>query len=127
MSSESTDRTLTQNDQIGLRTVIRIMDKWGLDTACQAQLIHVDSETLSSPQSLPCFNNEQRSRVSYLLNIHASLRDLFQNPENQYGFMSAVNHNPPFYGQSPLDLILSGEPSALKEVFYHLERVKYGQ
>lgn len=127
MTFQMDNEGLTERDRKGLRAAIKIMEKWGLDHESQAQLLDVDDEQLNTPASVERLNDQQLTKISYLLNIHASLRDLFQNPENQYGYMRSVNHNPPFNGQSPLDFIRSSEPPALKEVFDHLELVKYGQ
>jgi hypothetical protein len=57
----------------------------------------------NSPEKLT-LNLEQKSRLSLLLNIHGGLRRLFTNPDNIYGFMSLVNHNPPFNGKTPFEL-----------------------
>ena len=114
-------------DQLGLQTALRILEKWSVIREDQARILGIDPEILGIPESSEQLESSQLEAVSFLLNIHASLREIFENPENQYGYMKYVNHNPPFYGRTPLDFILSGEPSGLKEVFYHLERVKYGQ
>lgn len=127
MTSKMDNEGLIERDFKGLRAAIKILEKWGLDHASQAQLLNIDNEQLNAPDSVTRLDDQQLTKISYLLNIHASLRDLFQNPENQYGYMKSVNHNSPFNGQSPLDVIRSSEPPALKEVFDHLELVKYGQ
>jgi hypothetical protein len=57
----------------------------------------------NSPEKLT-LNLEQQSRLSLLLNIHSGLRRLFTNPDNIYGFMSLVNHNPPFNGKTPFEI-----------------------
>lgn len=126
MLSKIDNQRLTRNLK-GLRSAIMILEKWGLNDAGQSQLLDIPSKQLHSPESIEHLGTDQVSRISYLLNIHASLRELFQNPQNQYGFMKAVNHNAPFHGQAPLAFIRLGEISVLKEVFEHLEHLKYGQ
>jgi len=39
-------------------------------------------------------SQDQLTRASYVLNIHAALRTVFENPENLYGFMAMPNNNP---------------------------------
>lgn len=43
-------------------------------------------------------DDDQLARISLVLNIHASLRTIFDNPDNVYGFPSMNNHNPFFDG-----------------------------
>lgn len=41
-------------------------------------------------------SRDQLDRVSYILNMHAALRTVFDNPENVYGFVRKRNHTPFF-------------------------------
>ncbi len=63
---------------------------------------------------------EQLHRASLVLDMHASLRTLFMNPENVKGFMSMPNNNEPFAGRAPLELIASGDIGELIRVQGHL-------
>lgn len=126
MSHESRDETLLQH-QKGLITALKILDLWGIGEADQGFILNIDRDLLNSSEVLNGLTERQLLKISYILNIHASLRELFQNPENYYGFMQAVNHNSPYCGRTPSDFVVTGELDSLKKVFESLERLKYGQ
>lgn len=105
----------------------KILKTWGIEDSCQGQILNIDQSVLDSPEMCEALTDDQLVRISYLLNIHASLKEIFQNPENHYGFMTAVNHNPPYNGQRPLDFIMTGKVDSFKGVFESLERIKHGQ
>ena len=63
-------------------------------------------------------------RLSYLLNIHATLRTVFSNPENVYGYMSMPNDNAYFDGRSPINVLESGSFANLYEVFRRIDALK---
>ncbi len=63
---------------------------------------------------------EQLHRASLVLDMHASLRTLFMNPENVKRFMTMPNNNEPFAGRAPLELIASGDIGELIRVQGHL-------
>lgn len=95
-------------DQAGLRAAVRILRKWDLSESEVHQVLALGKAISSGTwRDLSCLSEAQRLRVSYVLNIHATLRSTFTNPENVYGFMSARNNNPPFNGRAPLCFILS--------------------
>lgn len=69
------------------------------------------------------FSQDQVERISYILNIHAGLSVLFSNPENIYGFMNMVNHNEPFNGTRPIDVICNEKINHLKMVMVHIDQL----
>ncbi|WP_413738844.1 antitoxin Xre-like helix-turn-helix domain-containing protein [Sodalis sp. RH21] len=115
---------------IGLKAVMAILDKWGA-TPDQAQAILQISKAsfykFKREPGAAQLSNDQLERLSYLLNIHAALRTLFENPENVYGFMGLNNHNPFFNGHAPLELISSGHFGTLYEVYKHIDALRGGQ
>ena len=72
-------------------------------------------------------DSDQLTRVSYVLNIHAALRMLFDNPENLYGFVNMMNHNPYFNGRTPLEIMGSGDFAALYETFKRIDNLRGSQ
>lgn len=48
-----------------------------------------------------------------VLNIHAVLRAVFENPLNVYGFPGMKNDNPFFGGKSPLEIMAQGDMESL--------------
>ena len=71
-------------------------------------------------------SGDQVERISYILNIHAALRIVFDNPENVYGFMSMPNNNSYFNGRTPLTVISTGNFGALYETFKRVDALRGG-
>jgi hypothetical protein len=71
-------------------------------------------------------NTDQLDRVSYVLNMHAALRVIFENPVNVYGFMSMLNGNEFFNGRKPLDVIADGSFDSLYETSRRLDGLRDG-
>ena len=115
---------------IGLKAAMAILDKWGC-TPDQAQAILQMSKAsfykFKKDPYAAQLTHDQFERLSYLLNIHAALRTLFENPENVYGFMRMQNHNSYFNGRSPLEMIGSGHFGTLYEVHKHIDALRGGQ
>ncbi|TGN41685.1 MbcA/ParS/Xre antitoxin family protein [Marinobacter confluentis] len=113
----------------GLKTVLTILERWGC-TAEQAQKILQISRPAyykyrKNPQQAN-LSQDQLERLSYLLNIHACLRTVFENPDNVYGFMAMKNDNPFFNGKSPLEIISTGQFAALYETFRRIDALRGG-
>jgi hypothetical protein len=115
----------------GLKTAVRILDRWSASGEQGEAILRVSHSTYArarngSVQAIK-LDRDQLTRISYVLNIHAALRLLFDNPENLYGFMKMVNDNPYFEGRSPLDILGSGDFAALYEVFKRIDALRSGQ
>tara|TARA_R110001583_G_scaffold174017_5_gene328252 strand:+ start:1286 stop:1678 length:393 start_codon:yes stop_codon:yes gene_type:complete len=85
-----------------------LFTKWKLSQQQRMQLLGFTSTSMlhrfeNTPEKLTT-RPDLEMRLSLLLNIHQSLRMLFSNPENVYGYMSMVNGNAPFNGQKPVDI-----------------------
>ena len=105
-----------------LKAALIILDKWQCNTAQIEKLLDLkfaDSELKSAPD----LTRNQQLRISYILDIHASLRSFFSNTDNIYGYMTMINHNAPFNGSTPLDIAM--EHDGLKSVMEHV--VSMGQ
>lgn len=123
-SPTSKEKALQQ--QAGLKAAHRIMKGWGVEDSDQSRILDVDQNIFDSTEELEALTERQLVTISYLLNIHASLREVFQNPENHLGFMTAANQNSPYFGRRPLDFVLTGEIDSLKTVHESLEQLKNG-
>lgn len=99
-----------------LRLGLRILGKWGCSFR-QMQIILGVDEGLISKKKMDLFSlsENQLRRISYVANIHAALRIIFNNKSNIYGFMSMPNNNEYFLGRAPLTVIESGDINDLKE------------
>lgn len=114
----------------GLKAAFNILEKWGCNGAQQQAILSLPKATYYKYRQRPetaQLSGDQLERISYLLNIHASLSTLFENPENRYGFMAMKNHNPYFNGKSPLEIISSGSFGALYETFKRVDAMRGGQ
>ena len=92
----------------GLKSAETLLLKWGA-THEQIQVI------------LPTEEDNLEVRISHILNIHATLRTIFSNEANVYGFMCHANNNTFFNGRSPIRIIASGRLSDLQEVREKIE------
>ncbi|XBS68180.1 MbcA/ParS/Xre antitoxin family protein [Acerihabitans sp. KWT182] len=115
---------------IGLKAAMSILNKWGSTPEQVQAILQMSKASFYKFRKDPAaaqLSHDQFERLSYLLNIHAALRTLFENPENVYGFMAMKNHNPYFNGQAPLELIGSGHFGTLYEVYKHIDALRGGQ
>ena len=114
---------------IGLKTVFVILERWQLGSEQQMQVLQLSRSAYYKHKKDPSgasLSRDQLLRISYLLNIHAALRTLFDNPENQQGFMAMPNQHPFFNGATPIQLIGSGDFGALYEVHKHIDGLRGG-
>jgi hypothetical protein len=116
----------------GLRAAVTILDRWGASGEQAAAILRVSRSTYARARRQDAewrvsLDEDQLTRISLVLNIHATLRVLFDNPDNLYGFMSMANHNAPFHGRSPLQVISGGGMLALYDVFRHIDSLRGAQ
>ncbi len=112
-------------DQSGviLRTALRVLEKWKATTEQASSILRVSRSSISRIQQgkgveLDC---DQLERASIVLNCHASLRLVFDNPENVYGFMGLENHNEFFNGRKPLEIMAQGDLMSLFETYKRID------
>ncbi|MNP61099.1 hypothetical protein D3C76_1562480 [compost metagenome] len=66
-------------------------------------------------------------RISFVLNIHATLRLIFDNPQNVYGFALMANDNEFFNGRTPLEIMAQGDMISLYETFRRIDALRGAQ
>lgn len=113
----------------GLQTAVRLLGKWGANSEQGTAILRVSPDTYArakrcEPEWQVNLDDEQLTRISYLLNIHAALQLIFDAPSDVYGFMSMANHNDSFNGRSPLDVIARGDLTELREVWLHVNMLR---
>lgn len=115
----------------GLKAAVRILDKWQATGEQGEAILRVSHSTYARARrddlNAIKLDADQLARISYVLNIHATLRLLFENPENLYGFVNMPNHTPFFNGHTPLAIMGSGEFAALYETFKRIDSLRGGQ
>lgn len=113
----------------GLKAVLAILARWGCSPEQVQKILQISRPAYykyrKSPQQAS-LSQDQLERLSYVLNIHGSLRTLFENPKNVYGFMSLKNDNPFFNGRTPLEVISTGQFAALYETFKRIDALRGG-
>lgn len=117
---------------IGLRTAITLLDRWGASGEQGEAILRVSHSTYARAKregglSEVTLDRDQLTRISFILNIHAALRTLFDNPDNLYGFMKMANHNAFFNGRSPLEVMSSGDFVAVYETFKRIDGLRGAQ
>ena len=122
--------TSKQMATAGLKAAFNILNKWGCSQELAMSILRLPKATyykyLNNPETAR-LSDDHLERLSYIVNIHAHLRMLFENPENQYGFMGMKNHNPFFNGRSPLEVIGTGSFAALYETHKRIDALRGSQ
>ncbi len=116
----------------GLRTAVAILDRWGATGEQGEAILRVSHSTYARAKrkdGLPSISldRDQLTRVSFVLNIHAALRVIFDNPDNVYGFMRMANDNAFFFGRSPLEVMSTGDIVAVYETFRRIDVLRGSQ
>ena len=126
MKKVSARNSVNIDPRVGFQTCNNILDKWGCSTSQKVAILGITDtklETYQNDNSPPIQTNEQLERLSYILNIHLSLKAMFSNPENIDNFMSLKNNNAYFNGRTPISLIETGELVVLREVASRLNSI----
>lgn len=116
----------------GLRAAVGILEKWraSSDQACRILRISRSTYTRArqrDPDWAVALDADQMQRISFVLNIHATLRLVFDNPDNVYGFPAMANDNEFFNGRSPLEVMAQGDMIALYETFRRIDMLRGAQ
>lgn len=117
---------------VGLQAAVTLLDKWQAsgDQACRILRISRSTQARArqrEPGWSVSLDADQLQRVSFILNIHAALRLVFDNPENVYGFVAMANDNEFFNGRSPLEVMAQGDMISLYETFRRLDALRGAQ
>jgi hypothetical protein len=127
------EQALTKSQCVtGLRAAVGILEKWraSSDQACRILRISRSTYTRArqrDPSWSVTLDSDQMQRISFVLNIHAALRLVFDNPDNVYGFPSMANHNEFFNGRSPLEIMAQGDMISLYETFKRIDVLRGAQ
>lgn len=116
----------------GLRAALRILDKWQASSEQACHILRISRSTYTRARQDDAawsvtLDMDQIHRISFVLNIHAALRTIFDNPENVYGFPSLQNHNEFFNGRTPLEIMAQGDIISLYETFRRIDALRGAQ
>ncbi|WP_312931816.1 antitoxin Xre-like helix-turn-helix domain-containing protein [Pseudomonas sp.] len=115
---------------IALRTAVNVLEKWHASPRQIESILRISRSTCSRAKDATravSLDEDQLARTSLVLNIHASLRTLFDNPDNVYGFMRMANDNLFFAGRAPLEVMAEGSFIHLYETFRHIDGLRGAQ
>jgi hypothetical protein len=116
----------------GLRAALNILEKWGASSEQACRVLRISRSTYTRARQRDSqwsvgLDADQLQRISLVLNIHAALRLVFDNPENVYGFPSMENRNEFFNGRAPLDIMAQGDMISLYETFRRIDALRGAQ
>ncbi|MFB8830296.1 antitoxin Xre-like helix-turn-helix domain-containing protein [Azotobacter sp. CWF10] len=116
----------------GLRAALNILDKWKASCEQACRILRISRSTYTRARQRDSewavgLDSDQLQRISIVLNIHAALRLMFDNPENVYGFPSMKNDNEFFNGRAPLDVMAQGDMISLYETFRRIDTLQGAQ
>ncbi|MGB5825133.1 MAG: antitoxin Xre-like helix-turn-helix domain-containing protein [Pseudomonas mandelii] len=116
----------------GLRAAVGILEKWSASSDQACRILRISRSTYTrarqrDPAWSVTLDSDQMQRISFVLNIHAALRLVFDNPDNVYGFPSMANHNEFFNRRSPLEIMAQGDMISLYETFKRIDVLRGAQ
>lgn len=116
----------------GLRAALNILEKWRASSDQACRILRISRSTYTRARQREAqwsvgLDADQLQRISMVLNIHAALRLIFDNPENVYGFPSMENHNEFFNGRTPLEIMAQGDMISLYETFRRIDALRAAQ
>jgi hypothetical protein len=131
--NQSIESNVTQNASVNaaaFNVANNIFKKWGCTVPQILSILQMSKSSyhkaVKDPDSVRLVS-DQMTRISFILNIHAACRILFDNPENRYGFMGLRNNNGYFAGRAPIDVITSGNILDIFETYKHIDGLRGGQ
>lgn len=115
---------------VGLKVALRILHGWQATTAQICSILRISYATyrrsMRAPASARKLDHDQQQRISLVLNIHASLRSVFDNPANVRSFARLPNGNVFFESRSPLEVMAQGDMISLYETHKRIQRLELG-
>jgi hypothetical protein len=123
-------QSFTKNQCVtGLRAAVSILEKWQATSEQACRILRISRSTYTRARQRDvewavALDADQMQRISFVLNIHATLRLVFDNPDNVYGFASMANDNEFFNGRSPLEIMAQGDMIALYETFRRIDMLR---
>nr|WP_242548547.1 antitoxin Xre-like helix-turn-helix domain-containing protein [Pseudomonas putida] len=122
---------LTHDQQaVGLKTALRVLEEWNATHGQVCSILRISPSSRNRiahhPDAVLRLDADQLQRVSLVLNIHAALRNTFDNQANVKGFPSMKNDNDFFQGRSPLEVMSKGSLITLYETYKRLDHLHWG-
>jgi len=111
---------------------LNILDEWKCSVAEKMVLLGFTSRStfnyaVKDAKRFQGYSPDLLERMSYIFNIHKSLRILYSQPESQYGWVRKPNSEPFFAGRSAMEVMLNGRVIDLWQVATRLHAWRGGQ
>jgi hypothetical protein len=113
----------TEAAEAGVRAFLQLAALWNLTREEMVILLGMRStSTLDNWRKKPpeTLSRDTMERISYLLHIHRSLRQIFP-ADRAPGWLRRPNSAPPFLGRSGMDFMLEGRVQNLLDVHRYLK------
>lgn len=132
MTAIGTQKLSREQCAIGLRAAAKILKLWQASNDQACRVLRVSRATYRSvfgqeSRSAIRLDADQMQRIGIILNMHSTLRTVFDNPENVYGFAAMANQNDFFYGRSPLEIMAQGDMISLYETSRRIQALSGAQ
>ena len=130
MAVAAQPRSFSKNQCVtGLRAAVGILEKWRASSEQACQILRISRSTYTrarqpDPDWSVALDADQMQRISFVLNIDATLRLVFDNPANVYGLVSMANDDEFFNGRSPLAIMAQGDMVSLYETFRRIDMLR---
>jgi len=128
-AAERAPESIKARNGVGLKTALTILEKWAASQEQAQRILRISRSTLHRAKTGVTaidLDEDQLERISMVLNLHATMRTLFENPANVYGFMGRPNDNEFFNGRAPLDVMAQGNMLALYETYRRIDALRGG-
>ncbi len=126
-SAPETARVTPAEAEAMVRAVLRLFEHWALSDAEARDILGgVAARTFARWKAgeIGRVDRDLATRLSLLMGIHKGLRYLFSDPQRGYAWVKKPN--PVFAGESPADVMASGDIFALARVRFYLDAERGG-
>lgn len=111
-----------------LKVALRIISAWRATPHQACRILRISPSTyrrvLQGHTAGKRLDLDQLQRIGFVLEIHATLRTVFDSQSNVQGFPRFKNGNEFFEGRSPLDVMAQGDMIAIYETYKRIEQLK---
>lgn len=124
----SSQRLSSVQSSIGLSVALRIIVGWQASPTQACSILRISRSTyrraLQGQKAGLRLDLDQHQRIGLVIEIHATLRAIFDNPKNVIHFTSLRNNNPFFQGRTPIEVMSQGSIIALYETSKRIAGLK---
>ena len=111
---------------------LEILGKWKCSVNEKMVLLGFTSRSTfnyaaKDPDRFQGYGPDLLERMSYIINIHKSLRILYSLEDSQYGWVRKLNSEPFFAGRSAMEVMMNGRMIDLWQVASRLHAWRGGQ